>query len=261
MTGTKQRIVIVHGRPEDAGRTATRLQRAGFRVEVPTFRSSTDFRPLREDPPDLVLIDLTRRPSHGREAATQLRRWKDTRSVPLLFLDGDPEKVDRIRAVLPDAHYAESRRLVTAVRRALRQGPADPVVPPAMAGYATDLAKKLGIKEGSVVRLVGAPKDFETTLGELPEGARVQRRGSRPVPVVLLFTASVAELERRFDKAADAVEQGGSLWLLWPKKASGVATDLTQQGVREHGLERDWVDYKVASVDATWSGLRFARRG
>ena len=127
-----------------------------------------------------------------------------------------------------------------------------------MAGYSgTPLPRKLGIKEGSVVALLGAPDGFDATLGRLPDGARL-RAGVRGAPdLVIAFARSRAELARRW---ASAERTGAPIWVAWPKKASGVPTDLDENAVRDHGLARGWVDHKVAAIDETWSGLLFARR-
>ena len=136
------------------------------------------------------------------------------------------------------------------------------MAPQAPAGYSgTPLPKKLGIKVGSVVALVGAPEGFANdTLGPLPTGA-VLREGARsPFNVGLLFARSKADMARRFPAAAKAMGNPGALWIAWPKKASGVVTDLDGNVVRDFGLAAGLVDYKVAAIDAIWSGLCFARR-
>jgi hypothetical protein len=132
----------------------------------------------------------------------------------------------------------------------------------APAGYSgTPLPKKLGIKPGSVVALLGAPAGFvEKTLGRVPAGARLRKDLRAPFNVGLLFASSKAELARRFPAAQKAMGEPCALWLCWPKRASGVATDLDENSVRDLGLVAGLVDYKVAAVDATWSGLCFARR-
>jgi hypothetical protein len=130
-----------------------------------------------------------------------------------------------------------------------------------MAGYAgTPLPRKLGIRPGSTVALRGAPRGFEKTLGRLPEGARIRRDSRTPANVILLFVESRADLGRRFGPAARAMGDPGALWVVWPKKASGVVTDLGQKEVRALGLAAGLVDYKIAAIDATWSALCFARR-
>ena len=136
------------------------------------------------------------------------------------------------------------------------------MAPPTPAGYSgTPLRKKLGIKPGSAVALLGAPEGFaKKTLGPLPEGAVVRTDARSAFDLGVLFARSKADLVRRFPATAKAMGQPGALWIAWPKKASGVATDLDGNAVREFGLAASLVDYKIAAIDAVWSGLCFARR-
>ena len=130
-----------------------------------------------------------------------------------------------------------------------------------MAGYSgTALPRKLGIKEGAVVALRGAPDGFEATLGELPDGVRLKARAAAPVDVVVAFFTSAAELERRLGALARAIHPDGGLWIAWPKRSSGVATDITEDVIRELALPRGLVDNKVCAIDETWSGLRVVHR-
>jgi hypothetical protein len=130
-----------------------------------------------------------------------------------------------------------------------------------VAGYsATPLAKKLGIKPGHRVAFPGAPGGFEAALGELPDGARVKARAAGPLDVIVFFTITKAELARRFDALKRALDPLGGLWIAWPKRSSGVATDLTENVVRDVALERGLVDNKVCAIDETWSGLRLVYR-
>ncbi|MBI3278248.1 MAG: DUF3052 domain-containing protein [Acidobacteria bacterium] len=130
-----------------------------------------------------------------------------------------------------------------------------------MAGYSgTPLPKKLGIKPDTAVAILGAPEDFERTLGELPERVQIQNHLRGAPAVILLFVTSQAQMEVRWARAADALAEGGRIWIIWPKKISGMPTDLTQNQVRAFGLGFGFVDFKVCAVDATWSGLAFARR-
>lgn len=130
-----------------------------------------------------------------------------------------------------------------------------------MAGYSgTPLAKKLGIKAGARVALVGAPAAFADALEPLPEEARVLRAVRAPVDVALLFCTRAADLERGFARSAAALTPAGGLWVAWPKRSSGVATDLTEADVRAYGLDAGMVDNKVCAVDDTWSALRFVVR-
>ena len=130
-----------------------------------------------------------------------------------------------------------------------------------MAGYSgTPLSQKLGIKAGARVALVRAPDGFEDTLYPLPDRVvlRAQARGAQDV--LVFFATRRAELERRFDSFARAIAPAGGLWIAWPKKTAGVATDLTENVVRDVGLAHGLVDNKVCAVDDTWSGLRFVLR-
>jgi hypothetical protein len=122
------------------------------------------------------------------------------------------------------------------------------------------LTKKLGIREGSRVAVVSAPDGFPRALGPLPTGAQLRSGARGRCDVVLFFVTRRAELARRFPSFVRALEPDGGLWVAWPKKTSGVATDLGFDAVQGVGLDAGLVDNKVCAIDATWSGLRFVRR-
>jgi hypothetical protein len=129
-----------------------------------------------------------------------------------------------------------------------------------LAGYSgTPLPKKLGIKGGTTVALVGAPVDFITTLGKLPEATTILDEASPEAAVTLWFLDSLATLEEDIEAMA-GIAGGGRLWICWPKKASVIATDVTQDRVRSTGLAAGIVDFKICAIDATWSGLCFTKR-
>ena len=130
-----------------------------------------------------------------------------------------------------------------------------------MAGYAaTPLAKKLGMKEGHRVAFLSAPEGFRGLLGELPAGVRVKSRASGPLDIIVFFTRSRAELERRLPALRRAMDPAAGLWIAWPKRSSGVETDMTEDVARQLGLVNRLVDNKVAAIDETWSGLRLVIR-
>lgn len=259
--GTRQRVTLVHWKAAEAEPLAERLRGLGYAVVL--HGQPDGHVRLREDPPAAFVIDLGRLPSHGRELGGWLRRQKDTRAAVLVFVGGKADAVARTRALLPDATYTDWDAIEADLAEALAHPPAAPAVPGTMAGYSgTPLPKKLGIKPGDGVRLLDAPADFERTLGALPEGASVQRGApTGGADVILLFCVSRQALTQRFPAAAEAMREGGRLWLAWPKKASGLQQDLGDAEVRAHGLAHGLVDYKVCAIDATWSGLCFARRG
>jgi hypothetical protein len=128
------------------------------------------------------------------------------------------------------------------------------------AGYSgTPLPKKLGIKPGTTVVLVGAPADFARTLGPLPEAVRIRPTARGACDVALWFVGTKAAYAKGLHAWARR-DDWRALWICWPKKASGVKTDLSDGAVRTLALAAGLVDYKVCAVDATWSGLCFARR-
>jgi len=130
-----------------------------------------------------------------------------------------------------------------------------------MAGYSgTPLARKLGIKEGSVIAMINAPVDFQDTLGELPENVRIAKSTVRLVDLIVLFADSEKRLRRDFTKQAIKISPKGMLWIAWPKKSSGRTTDLTFANVQEIGLAAGLVDVKICAIDDVWSGLKFVYR-
>lgn len=130
-----------------------------------------------------------------------------------------------------------------------------------MAGYSgTPLAKKLGIKEGSRVALVNAPKDFESTLEQLPNDVEFVKRPTKQIDIILFFVLNERVLARDFARLASRLIANGMIWIAWPKKSSGVATDLSFERVQRIGLDAGLVDVKICAIDETWSGLKFVYR-
>jgi len=130
-----------------------------------------------------------------------------------------------------------------------------------MAGYSKrSLVDKLGIKPGTSVLMVSAPKGYAKTLGPLPAGVRVAKAPRAALDFIHLFTAKRTDLERRFGALKESLAPAGMLWVSWPKKTSGVPTDMTEDVVRAVALARGLVDVKVCAVDDTWSGLKLVRR-
>lgn len=130
-----------------------------------------------------------------------------------------------------------------------------------MAGYSgTPLQKKLGIKPGARVVFVNQPPSLRKDLGKLPDDVRILAGAAAELDYAHIFVKSRAELEKHFARLSNRLQPAGMLWISWPKKASGVATDLNENIVREIGLANGLVDVKVCAVDDTWSGLKFVIR-
>ncbi len=254
-------LLLIHWHAAEAEERAERLRAASHRVSVHWRQQGEGLRELMAQRLDGIVIDLGRLPSHGRAMAMVLRQTKATRSLPIVFIEGDAQKTERVRSMLPDSQFTSWRGIRGAIRRALRPRKDAPIVPRSTSGYSgTPLAKKLGVKADSRLVLIDAPREFERTLGELPEGVELRRGARGTAPMVLLFAATRAALGKRFAAAERAVDDGGKLWIAWPKQTSPLARDLSQDDVRALALGRGWVDYKVCAVDADWSGLCFARR-
>jgi hypothetical protein len=128
-----------------------------------------------------------------------------------------------------------------------------------MAGYSgTPLARKLGIRPGDCLVLLGAPDGF--AIDDLPPGVEVRLRATPAGDVIVSFHTRRSELTRRFQALMRALAVDGGLWVAWPKRASGVDTDITEDVVREVALPTGMVDNKVCAIDHTWSGLRLVLR-
>src|SRR5438093_4754768 len=147
------RVRLIHWNSVEAEAGAERLGAAGYHVVAGALDAQT-LRALREAPPAAVVIDLSRRPSVGRDLALAIRQYKATRHVPLVLVEGEAEQIARIRRLLPDAAYTTWSRIRSTVKQAIAHPPAEPVVPSSsLAAYSgVPLPKKLGIKPDSVVR-------------------------------------------------------------------------------------------------------------
>jgi CheY-like chemotaxis protein len=224
-----RRVRLVHWNEEEARERAAILTAAGYEVSCQVPAGPELLRQLKSDPPAALIIDLSRLPSQGRDLGLYVRKNGATRRIPLLFAGGDDSAVARIRQVLPDAACASWSQIRRALKRAIAHPPVRPSVPDSVfASYSgTPLPKKLGIKSGAAVGLVEAPETFARTLGPLPPGAelRAAAKGRCDLPV----------------------------WFAWPKKVSGVSTDLSERIVREVGLAAGLVDYKICAIYNTWS--------
>lgn len=216
---------------------------------------------LREDPPAAFVIDLGRLPSHGREVAYALRQSKALRGIPIVFVAGAEAKVDPIREALPDATFTVWEDVGADLRHAIENPVADPVVPKSDSGPRSGraLVQKLGIGEGATVVLIDPPAGAEALLAPLPPNASLRRGNRGRREMTIWFVTSRRELERRFASVAAAVG-GGTLWMAWPKRSSGVDTDLSEDAIRAVALPAGMVDTKVCAIDETWSGLRLTER-
>jgi hypothetical protein len=252
------RVRIVHWKAPQAGPLIEACRACGFEVEYDDVKFADQAKLIRAKPPDALAIDLTCLPSHGRDAATYLRRTKYARNIPLVFVDGAPEKVEAVRRQLPDATFTTLKRICTGIKQACAKGAsADPVIPPGvMERYGSrTVAQKLGIKEGSGVGVIDAPRDYAAALGALPEGVEIVEDPAAAQSVTLWFVRDSREYQAGLRRMR-AIAHQTKLWIVW-RKGTGVLTD---RSVREAANEVGLVDYKICSVNEQWSAMAFARR-
>ena len=248
------RVRVFHWKAEEATPLLTVLQAAGHAVEYDQAFSAA--RDIRHRPPDAVVIDLSRMPSHGREVAVYLRGSKSTRHIPIVFVGGEPEKIEGVRRVLPDAVFAPMSRMRSALRAAIAAPPVEPVRPPqAMERWAhRPTAQKLGITKDSKVAVIDPPHDYTQAVGCLPDGASFEEDSTDECAVTLWFVHGVPEFLAALPRMRKLATRS-RLWILWRKnRADGLEGNFIRRGANEIGL----VDYKICSVNDTWTGMVFA---
>lgn len=254
-------VKLIHWNSGEAQGRALMLTAAGFRIDASIPAGLKSIRLLGQNPPDAVVVDLSRLPSQGRDIALLLRQYKQTRNIPLVFVDGDPIKVERIKKLLPDAIFARWTNILSSLKSAINYPPTEPVRPKSVfdAYAGASLPKKLGFKSGSVVVLACAPRGFKKKLDPLPEKVRLTNRPSKGRDFTIWFNRSRREFDRML-RPMVAMMGDGKLWIVWPKKGGPLSTDLTQPIVRAAGLSVGLVDYKICSIDEIWSALLFTKR-
>jgi hypothetical protein len=175
-----------------------------------------------------------------------LREQKSLRTIPLVFIEGDPEKAAQVRGMLPDAVYATWAKAASAIHKAIARAPAEPLAPIAPN---TPLLAKLGVRQDSRVAMIHAPREFR-----LPEGSW-RRTQPAAADVVVAFYQSAAALDRELSMLARLMQKGRKLWIAWPKKGGSAPGDLAmvriQAMIETYGLTQ----YKVCAIDEKWAGM------
>jgi hypothetical protein len=250
------RVGLVHWHAAEAIAVQERLRAAGFTVEHKAQFDSAAMQAWRLAPPMAFVIDLSRMPSHGREVAIALRQSPKTKHTPIVFCDGALEKVKMIHELLPDATYCSGEDLVESLR--IVRPIADPAKPADMMNRygSRTTAQKLGIKAGNLVALINAPRNLSAVLGKLPEGVEFVEDGGA---VTLCFLHSPGDLRAEISSVRRRAP-ATKLWILWRKKSAAKHDGITETHVRETSIDLGLVDYKICSVDETWSAMLFARR-
>jgi hypothetical protein len=246
---------VIHWNAQESEALVELVRAGGHQVGPVISKGGTILKQLRAQPPQAVVIDLTRQASHGREVAIAMRGAKTLKHLPILFVDGEAEKVEGIRRLVPDAVFTTRSRLLGALKRA--KPVANPVRPPQMMerfGNRT-AAQKLGITTGMRVAVIDPPTGFERVIGELPDGSALEEwTGGAPLRLTLWFAHDPDSFLMRLRRLRTLAAHS-RLWILWrKKKADGLDGGFIMAAAMEVGL----VQYKICSVDATWSGMVFA---
>jgi CheY-like chemotaxis protein len=231
----------------------------GFRVTVVSESVSGRIAYFRDLNVEAVVIDLSRMPSHGREIGAALSASKSTRHLPLIFLGGQPEKVERVRRELPEAVFAGWEDAAATIRSAMIAGPTQKAMRPAqrMEIGGRSLARKLGVKQAVPVVLWGDAEFLVELLGDFPVVKRMQGKVAH---LCLCVTRAASDVEAAFETVGAVYPEGTLMWIIHPKQSGKMHADFNQNDVRGIGLAHGWVDFKVCAVDADWSGLAFAKR-
>jgi CheY-like chemotaxis protein len=247
--------------PEARARAA-RLEKLGYAADFYARAGPGLLRAIRQDPPSAVLIDLSRLPGQGRDVALELRANPETRQIPLVFVDGLPEKVLPVRQSLPDATFSTWTHLPEDLPRAIARPPRPVAAPqpaaPVPSGRTT--TGKLGLQPNSVVALLSAPPGFEAGLAPLPPGATLRRQMSDDCDLVIWFVRSRRELQDGLPLRVARLAKG-RLWILWPKKAASQTGQLSAAAVRDLAQANGLSEEKTASIEAAWSGMLLVRSG
>ena len=256
------RIYLVHWNDEERIRRAEQLRALGYKVVQEISSSSAFLRKLEEVRPAAVAIDMTRIPSQGRDLGIAIRKRKGTRHIPLVFTGGDDKKLKKVKELLPDAHYCGWEKIGECIENAVKEGAADLIIPDSVfAAYqGKQIAAKLGIKEGDQLLVLGAPPNLDEILVGLPRATKLTTSMDQHVNLALCFVKTLEDLDRRLVDISD-LSRRSPVWVAWPKKKSGVSSDLSQTSIREICMQAGMVDYKICSIDPTWSALLFTWRG
>lgn len=248
-----QAVYLFHWRSEEARQLIEPLRKAGITVYYqPETRPGA--RNILRNGVQVIVIDLSRLPSHGGAVAAWIRGTRSLRHLPILFVNGESEKVKGIVAKIPDAIHATTRNVATMVHKAAKLQPANPVIPPQMMQSERSTAEKLGIKQQSRIALIDAPRNYARILGPLPQNVEFEEEAHNGCAITLWFIRDAHEYESALTRNRQLALHS-KLWMIWPKGRRG---GLNSNFIREKALQVGLVDYKICSLNEQWSGILFA---
>jgi hypothetical protein len=236
-------VQLLNSETGNAKRLIQNLRAKGYTVSSSYV---APVRSLRESPPHAVVIDLAGSLSHGRHLAMWLRSQEIIRNIPIVFVDGDPKRVEKIRVALPDAIYTSREKLAAALKKA------KPLANPA-AGYGDrTTAQKLRIRDGARVAVMDAPLDYAKVVGPLPSGASLEEDPEEALPVTLWFVRDPDQYLAALPRMRKLAAAGSRLSVIYRRDGG-----ITQLFIRESGEAMGLTPYRTCSVDKTWIGLLF----
>jgi len=205
--------------------------------------------------PDIFVIDLSRAPSQGRDLGILIRQRKSLRHKPIIYADGDIDKLIKIKKILPDAFFVNWSEITKCIENSLNNSPNNPIVPGSvMVSYkGKTLIEKLNIKPNTKLLLLDPPYNYPETFPDLFEKHNFGVDISEYHDLTIWF---VRNKESLFENI-EIYKQEIPIWIAWPKKSSPVSSDLNQTIVRNTCLKKGLVDYKICSLDSIWSALLF----
>ncbi len=248
--GTLRVIRLFHFRASEAQPLIELLTQGGYEVYYPGEREPSPYSKIRAMNPYAVVFDMTRVPSHGRYVAAEIRAHKGIRHIPLVFVDTSDAALDQTRTMFPDATFTTRAKLLAALKKV--KPLVDPATPPLL-GSGRPTALKLGMKAGLRVGIIDAPPGYAKMLGALPDGVELVEEPAEVLPLTLWFVSDPDEYLSGVRRMRRWATQS-RVWVVYPK---GNKSPLTQFTVREGALAVGMVDYKICSIDATWTAMLF----
>ena len=240
------KIVLIIWNQDEAEEHAGLLRDAGHQVEPYSAVSPGILKLLRNATPQALVIDLNRLPSHGIQVALAVRK------IPIVFIEGDPEKTAKAKAKVPAATYTNWKKLPTLLKRVDKLTPSASSGSPMDLYKETPLAKKMGLDKVRTIIAIGAPRNF---VNVLPSHIEVVDE-HMPSDASFFFAASAEELQTRIDGLAARTP----VWIAWPKSTANARAGLNMYTVREIAFSAGLVDYKICAIDKQWSAMLFTRR-
>jgi|SRR5581483_1505591 len=250
-----RRVRLFHWNATEAQPIVNSLRAAKFTVDYPNEKAlEPPFRQLRETRPDVIAIDLTRLPSRGRNQAVAIRLDESLRTIPIVFIDGDPKKVAAIRSELPDALYTSRAELRRTLQKAQSMtNPASPVY------NKRTIAQKLGIRDNMRIGIFDGFKGYENIIGILPAGASFEEEPQKRPPVTIFFVREPGEFLTRIATMRSLAGQS-RVWAAYPKKATRqkAGAEISLGYIRETAANFGLTHYKTCALGNEWTGIALA---